>query len=161
MSWTKKQIIEQAFEEIGLASYIFDLTADQLQSALRRLDLLVGSWLAKNIRISYPLPTNPQDSNIDQEIDVPIQFNEALVLNLAVRLAPSYGKALTPETKANAKLMYDQLLVEAAAPIEQQYVKTLPLGAGYKRTERVFVDYPNLDPIAVQDNGQALFKNLP
>jgi len=161
MSWTKKQIIEQAFEEIGLASYIFDLTPDQLQSALRRLDLLVGSWLAKNIRISYPLPTNPQDSNIDQEIDVPIQFNEALVLNLAVRLAPSYGKTLAPETKANAKLMYDQLLVEAAAPIEQQYVKTLPLGAGYKRTERVFVDYPNLDPIAVQDNGQALFKNLP
>ena len=161
MSWTKKQIIEQAFEEIGLASYIFDLTADQLQSALRRLDLLVGSWLAKNIRISYPLPTSPQDSNIDQEIDVPIQFNEALVLNLAVRLAPSYGKALTPETKANAKMMYDQLLVEAAAPIEQQYVKTLPLGAGYKRTERVFVDYPNLDPVAIQDNGQALFKNLP
>jgi len=161
MSWTKKQIIEQAFEEIGLASYIFDLTPDQLQSALRRLDLLVGSWLAKNIRISYPLPTSPQDSNIDQEIDVPIQFNEALVLNLAVRLAPSYGKALTPETKANAKLMYDQLLVEAAAPIEQQYVKTLPLGAGYKRTERVFVDYPNLDPVAIQDNGQALFKNLP
>lgn len=161
MSWTKKQIIEQAFEEIGLASYVFDLTADQLQSALLRLDLLVGSWLAKNIRISYPLPTSPQDSNIDQEIDVPIQFNEALVLNLAVRLAPSYGKTLAPETKANAKLMYDQLLVEAAAPIEQQYVKTLPLGAGYKRTERVFVDYPNLDPVAIQDNGQALFKNLP
>jgi hypothetical protein len=159
MSWTKKQIIEQAFEEIGLASYIFDLTADQLQSALRRLDLLVGSWLAKNIRISYPLPTSPQDSNIDQEIDVPIQFNEALVLNLAVRLAPSYGKALTPETKANAKLMYDQLLVEAAAPIEQQYVKTLPLGAGYKRTERVFVDFPNLNPLQVGGNGQMLFRN--
>lgn len=161
MSWTKRQIIEQAFEEIGLASYIFDLTPDQLESALRRLDLMVSSWVAKNVRISYPLPSSPQDSDIDQQIDVPIQCNEALVLNLAVRLAPSYGKTLTPETKMNAKLLYDQLLVEAAAPIEQQYVKTLPLGAGYKRTERVFVDYPDLNPIAVQNNGQALFKNLP
>jgi hypothetical protein len=161
MSWTKKQIIEQAFEEIGLASYIFDLTPDQLDSALRRLDLMVGSWLAKNIRIAYPLPESPQNSSIDEEIDVPIQCNEALVLNLAVRLAPSYGKTLTPETKANAKLMYDQLLVEAAAPIEQQFVKTLPLGAGYKRTERVFVNDPDLNPIIVQNNGQALFKNLP
>jgi hypothetical protein len=161
MSWTKKQIIEQAFEEIGLASYIFDITPDQLQSALQRLDLMVGSWLGKNIRISYPIASSPLDSNIDDLIDVPAQYNEALVLNLAVRLAPSYGKALTPETKMNAKLLYDQLLVEAAAPIEQQYVKTLPLGAGYKRTERVFVDYPNLNPIAVEDNGQALFKNLP
>ena len=161
MSWTKRQIIEQAFEEIGLASYIFDMTADQFQSALRRLDLMVSSWLAKNIRISFPVPTSPQNSEIDQEIDTPIQVNEALILNLAVRLAPAYGKALAPETKIQAKLLYDQLLVEAAAPIEQQYVKTLPLGAGYKRTERVFVDYPNLNPIAVEDNGQALFKNLP
>ena len=161
MSWTKRQIIEQAFEEIGLASYIFDMTPDQFQSALRRLDLMVSSWLAKNIRISFPVPTSPQNSEIDQEIDTPIQVNEALILNLAVRLAPAYGKALAPETKIQAKLLYDQLLVEAAAPIEQQYVKTLPLGAGYKRTERVFVDYPNLNPIAVEDNGQALFKNLP
>lgn len=161
MSWTKRQIIEQAFEEIGLASYVFDLTADQLQSALRRLDLMVYSWYQKNIRIGFPLSNNPGDSDIEQQIDTPGTANEAVVLNLAVRLAPSYGKALAPETKIQAKLLYDQLLVEAAAPIEQQYVKTLPLGAGYKRTERVFVDAPNLNPIAVEDNGQALFKNLP
>ena len=161
MSWTKRQIIEQAFEEIGLASYIFDLTPDQLESALRRLDLMVGSWYAKNIRIGYPLPSSPQASDIDQEIYTPGNANEALVLNLAVRLAPAYGKGLTPETKANAKLLYDQLLVEAAAPIEQQYPRTLPLGAGYKRAERVFVNVPDLNPIVVEDNGQALFKDLP
>jgi hypothetical protein len=161
MSWTKRQIIEQAFEEIGLASYIFDMTADQFQSALRRLDLMIYSWYQKNIRIGFPLPNEPNDSHIEQQVDTPGTANEAIVLNLAVRLAPSYGKALAPETKIQAKLLYDQLLVEAAAPIEQQYVKTLPLGAGYKRTERVFVDYPNLDPIVVQENGQALFKDLP
>ena len=110
MGYTKKQIIEQAFEEMGLASYIFDLTADQLESALRRLDLMVASWYLKNIRIGYPLPVSPENSNIDQEVDTPMQANEALVLNLAVRLAPAYGKAVSPDTKANAKLTYDQLL---------------------------------------------------
>jgi hypothetical protein len=159
MGYTKKQIIEQAFEEMGLASYVFDLTADQLESALRRLDLMVASWYTKNIRIGYPLPLNPQDSNIDQQVDTPMPANEALVLNLAVRLAPSYGKSLSPDTKANAKLTYDQLLIQAAAPIQLQYDKTLPLGAGYKRTERVFVDVPNLDPVQVQPNGQILFRN--
>lgn len=159
MGWTKKQIIEQAFEEIGLASYIFDLTPDQLESALRRLDLMVASWYTKNIRIGYPLPINPQDSNIDEQIDTPMEANEALVLNLAVRLAPSYGKSLSPDTKMNAKATYDLLLIDAAAPIEQQYVKTLPLGAGYKRTERVFVDVPNTNPVQVQPNGQILFRN--
>lgn len=159
MGYTKKQIIEQAFEEIGLASYIFDLTADQLESALRRLDLMVSSWYTKNIRIGYPLPLNPQDSHIDQQIDTPMPANEALVLNLAVRLAPAYGKQVSPDTKVNAKVTYDQLLMQAAFPVEMQYDKTLPLGAGYKRTERVFVDVPHLDPVQVQPNGQILFRN--
>jgi len=157
--WTKKQIIEQAFEEIGLASYIFDLTPDQLDSALRRLDLMVASWQAKNIQIGYPLSTVPGNSNIEQEIQTSLNNNEALVLNLAVRLAPAYGKSLSPDTKANAKVLYDQLLIEAAAPYEQQFPGTMPLGAGYKRTDQVFVNPPDLNPIVVESNGQGLFKN--
>ena len=157
--WTKRQIIEQAFEEIGLASYVFDLTADQLQSALRRLDLMVASWQARNIQIGYPLPASPENSNIDEEIQTSLNNNEALVLNLAVRLAPAYGKSLSPDTKATAKLLYDQLLIEAAMPYEQQFVRTLPLGAGFKRTDQVFVNVPDLNPLIVENNDQMLFKN--
>jgi hypothetical protein len=157
--WTKKQIIEQAFEEIGLASYIFDITADQLESALRRLDLMVASWQARNIQIGYPLPASPGNSNIDDEIQTSLNNNEALVLNLAVRLAPAYGKSVSPDTKATAKLLYDQLLIEAAMPYEQQFVRTLPLGAGYKRTDQVFVNLPDLNPLIVENNDQMLFKN--
>lgn len=159
MSWTKRQIIEQAFEEIGLASYIFDMTADQFQSALRRLDLMVYSWYQRNIRIGFPLPGNPGDSHIEQQVDTPGTANEALVLNLAVRLAPSYGKQLAPETKATAKALYEQLLTDAAQPYEMQYPRTMPIGAGFKRTDRVFVDVPDLNPIQVEPNGEALFKN--
>jgi hypothetical protein len=157
--WTKRQIIEQAFEEIGLASYVFDLTADQLESALRRLDLMVASWQARNIQIGYPLPASPGNSNIDEEIQTSLNNNEALVLNLAVRLAPAYGKSLSPDTKATAKLLYDQLLIEAAMPYEQQFVRTLPLGAGFKRTDQVFVNVPDLNPLIVENNDQMLFKN--
>jgi hypothetical protein len=157
--YTKRQVIEQAFEEIGLASYIFDLTAEQLQSALRRLDLMVASWQAMNIQIGYPLPSTPGTSNIDEEIQTSTTNNEALVLNLAVRLAPSYGKSVSPDTKITAKNLYNQLLIQAATPYEQQFVKTLPLGAGYKRTDQVFVNTPNLNPLVVEANDQMLFKN--
>jgi hypothetical protein len=44
MGWTKRQFITQAFEEIGLAAYVFDLTTEQLQSALRRMDAMVAGW---------------------------------------------------------------------------------------------------------------------
>ena len=159
MSWTKRQIIEQALEEIGLASYIFDMTADQFQSALRRLDLMVYSWYQRNIRIGFPLPSNPNDSHIEQQVDTPGTANEAIVLNLAVRLGPSYGKTVPPETKATAKALYEQLLADAAQPYEMQYPNTMPIGAGFKRTDRVFVNTPDLNPIQVEPNGEALFKN--
>ena len=71
MSWTKRQFITQAFEEIGLAAYVFDLTPDQLDSALRRMDAMVAGWNANGVRINYPLPNNPEDSDIDQPSGVP------------------------------------------------------------------------------------------
>jgi len=64
MSWTKRQFITQAFEEIGLAAYVFDLTAEQLDSALRRMDSMVAGWNANGVRIGYPLPGSPEDSDL-------------------------------------------------------------------------------------------------
>ena len=51
MGWTKRQYIEQAFEEVGLAAYVFDLTPEQLQSALRKLDAMMAEWNAKGLRL--------------------------------------------------------------------------------------------------------------
>ena len=36
MSWTKRQIVEQALEELGLASYVFDMQPEQVESAKRK-----------------------------------------------------------------------------------------------------------------------------
>jgi len=132
MSWTKREFIRQAFDELGLASYVYDLTTDQLNSALYRLDSMMATWNAKGIRIGYPLPLTPSDSNIDDLTTVPDRANEAIALNLAVRLAPSYGKQVSPDTKQNAKMSYDALLSYAAMPPEMQLPHGMPLGAGNK-----------------------------
>lgn len=132
MSWTKRQFVEQAFNEAGLASYVFDLTPEQLQSALRQLDAMLATWNSKGIRISFPLPSSPELSDIDQETTVPDSANEAIYLNLAVRIAPGFGRQLLPDTKASAKAAYDALLARAAMPIEMQLPMNMPVGAGNK-----------------------------
>jgi hypothetical protein len=132
MAWTKQQFIEAAFEEIGLASYTFDLQPQQLESALRRLDTMIASWNALGIRIGYPIPVNPNQSSLSQSTEVPDSANDAIILNLAIRLAPSYGRAVMAETKMNAKQTYDTLLSRAAIPPEMQFPDTLPVGAGNK-----------------------------
>ena len=41
MGYSKRQFVAAAFEEIGLASYAFDLQPQQFESALRRLDAMM------------------------------------------------------------------------------------------------------------------------
>jgi hypothetical protein len=144
MGYSKRQFVSAALEEIGLASYVFDLQPEQLQSALRRLDAMMADWNGKGIRLGYPLPGSPQDSDLDEQTLVPDSANQAIMTNLAIRLAPSYGKVVMPETKAVAKDSYNTLLQRATMPPEQQLPGPMPSGAGNK-SWRVY-DNPYLRP---------------
>ena len=132
MGWTKRDFVVQAFDEIGLASYIFDIQPEQLQSALRRLDTMMATWNAKGIRLAYPLPSSPLDSDLDSQTEVPDSAYEAIYTNLAIRIAPSFGKQVAIEVKTTAKAAYDVLLQRATFPIEMQLPRTMPAGAGQK-----------------------------
>ena len=132
--WTKKQLIEQAFDELALAGFVYDLDPDHLESALRRLDTMMARWATLGISIGYLLPASPDDSDIGDDSGLPDTAVEAVYLNLAVKMAASRGKMLTPETKANAKQGYEQLLGVAvrAAARPSPMPNTMPRGAGNK-----------------------------
>jgi hypothetical protein len=136
--------VTAALEEIGLASYVFDLQPEQLETARRRLDAMMADWNGKGIRLGYPIPTNPDDGSIDEDTNVPDSANEAIICSLGVRLAPSYGKTVMAETKVVAKQGYDILLQRATYPLEMQLPSTMPSGAGNK-SWRVY-DNPYVQP---------------
>lgn len=152
MSWTKRQFVEHAFSEIGLAAYVFDLSPEQLQNALRKLDGMMAAWNALGIRIGYPMVSTPEDSSLDTETNVPDSANEAIYLNLAIRIAPGYGKQILPDTKINAKMAYNTLLSLAAMPPEMQLNTSVPAGAGHKRSYDPFLDDPTDPLLAGQDS---------
>lgn len=132
MGYTKRQFITGAFEEIGLADYVFDLSPEQLESALRRLDAMMMEWNAKGIRLGYASASSPQDSDLDTETNAPDSAWEAIITNLAVRIAPGYGKTVSPDTKMVAKDAFNTLLQRATFPLEKQLPDTMPSGAGNK-----------------------------
>ena len=159
MGYSKRQFVAAAFEEIGLASYVFDLQPEQLQAALRRLDAMIADWNGKGIRLGYPLPGSPQDSDLDEPTLVPDSANQAILTNLAIRIAPSYGKVVMPETKAVAKDSYNTLLQRATMPPEQQLPATMPAGAGNKPW-RVYDNpfiRPPVDPVDAGPDGPLQF----
>lgn len=139
MSYTKQQFVEGALEEIGMASYIFDLTAEQLEAALKRLDVMMATWSGRGIRLGYPLPATPAGSALTQATNVPDSANEAIIANLAIRLAPGYGKQVPAETRTVAKSAYDVLLAKATMPQERKLPSTMPAGAGAKNWDAPFV----------------------
>lgn len=143
MGYSKRQFVSAALEEIGLASYVFDMQPEQLESALRRLDAMMADWNAKGIRLGYPIPSSPQDSDLDQQTEVPDSAYEAIICSLGIRLAPSYGKQVMIETKTTAKQGYDILLQRATYPLEKQMPATMPAGAGNKTWRR---DNPYVRP---------------
>ena len=155
MGYSKRQFVTAAFEEIGLASYVFDLQPQDLETALRRLDSMMAQWNALGIRLGYPLPGSPEFSDIDAESGVPDSANEAIICSLAVRIAPGFGKSLNAMTAVTAKHGYNTLLSRAAVPPPQQFPSTLPAGAGWKTWrdyDTPFVN-PPVDPVTVGGDG--------
>lgn len=155
MGYSKRQFVTEALAELGLASYVFDMQPEDLQTALRRLDAMMAEWNGKGIRLGYPLPGSPQDADLDEPSQVPDSANEAILTNLAIRLAPGFGKQPSPLTLATAKTGYNTLLSRAAMPEEQQLPGTMPSGAGWKPWRwygNPFVQPPT-DPVKAGGDG--------
>jgi hypothetical protein len=131
VGYTKRQLIEDAFDEMGLPAYVFELAPEQLQTALRRLDTMMAEWDLRGLRLGFPLG-GPTSSDISADTGLPLGAVPAVVTNLAIRLAPSHGKTVAPETKSDARIYLNTLMTYAAFPNEYQWQSTLPLGAGNK-----------------------------
>ena len=133
-----------ALTEIGLSSYAFDLSTDQLNQALIRLDSMMAEWNARGVRLGYPVPGDVGGSSLQQDSGIPDSAQTAVITNLAIQIAPSYGKVVSTQTLTTARQAWNTLLSIAAAPIEMN-LGMVPLGAGNKGTGGSFVVPEELD----------------
>jgi hypothetical protein len=152
---TKFHLIKSAFSEIGIANYEFDLSAEEVNDALDRLDDLMRSWEARGVSLGWPLTSSPDDSESGQEVTVPDVAMRAIRTNLAIELAPMYGKLVSPHTMATAKSSYNTMLAALKPPPEKGFPSTTPSGAGNSRwwsgsflpdTEALDVNSGNIQP---------------
>ncbi len=158
MGWTKQELIDEAFGELALQGFTFNLDADVMQSALRRLDSLMATWNGKGIRIGYALPSSPSSSELDSDSGLPDWATEGVFLALAVRLSATMGKSLSPSTMSSAKAAYDVITARCAFPMQQQLPSNLPLGSGnkpWRNTLQPFFPVPT-DPLVTADGDSAI-----
>lgn len=158
MGWTKRELIEDMFGELALAGYDFDLSPEEMQAALRRMDTMLATWSSVGVNIGYAFGLTPSDSDLDQDSGVSLGAVEAIVLNGAIRIAGSKGKSLARSTIGSAKAAYDSLLsVMARAELEEtQLDRNTPLGAGnkpFRGYSRPYVSIPDEGPLTLAGDG--------
>ncbi len=132
MSWTKRDLIVQAYEDASLASYVPDITPEDFTSALRKLDAMMAMWAAKSIHLGYAQSLGPNDGDLDQDSGIPTYAVFAVTSNLAKLVASGYGKAISTETAQAAKDGYEALMMPTSTP-EIPMPRTMPRGAGGRR----------------------------
>ena len=129
MSYSKRQFIEDAFYEAQLAGYVFDLEPEDLQATLRQLDRMMATWNASGVRIGYPISTF-EGSSLDQSTSVPDAANNAIVLNLALKIMSAFGKTPSRQLKVEARQSYNALVSRYFEPQPMAKPGGIPLGGG-------------------------------
>lgn len=152
MSWTKGDIVREAYAEIALAGWVYDLDPEEIATALRRLDTLMATWQSQGLRLGYNLNADPLGSDEADASGLPLEAVEAVYMALAVRIAAGKGKALSGSTKSTAKAAYDALVSrQAGADIQQQQFRSgSPRGAGnkpWRNPNRPYLPTPTTKPL--------------
>jgi len=159
--YKKRDIIEDAYAELALAGWVWDLTPEEIQWACRRLDMMVARWSFKGIMIGYPVASDPNACDPDEDCTVPTYAIEPLVMNLATNLAAGKGKQLQGRTVSLAIQGYQDLITEAAANrmVDLRKPYYMPIGAGNKPQryfQGPFVPPQNDNPLPIADNGDLI-----
>ena len=139
MSFTKRQLVEAAYGELALAAYTFDLSPDEIQAGLQRIESMLRTWRNLSIETGYIFPTTPAVSDPDEDSGLTDFYEEAVRTNGALRIAPLFGKTASAETRLAAATAYQGMLVGRPIPA-MQLPRTLPRGSG-NRTYGYYTNY--------------------
>ena len=131
-STTKRQLVEQMFTECALNGWEYDLTADEKDVALTRLDMLMWELRGRGIDIGYNFPTAIGAGNLTDELGCPDQCFFALAVLGAERLCPTMGKTQSKESRIALHNAMKALRNACLGIKPMSYGYGTPVGAGNK-----------------------------
>lgn len=131
MAWSKRAIVEAAFEELALAGFEYDLSPEEAQSALKRHNLIMAGWAAKGIQLGQSVVESEGGGDLDDDSGLPTYAVEAAISALSLRICASKGKTPSPMMLHSAKQAREAMLMGRAqliGQVEQERRGGTPLG---------------------------------
>lgn len=117
-------VIRDALGHLGVIDAHSAPSATDTRDAMKALNRMMNAWEADGLSVGWLDVTEPA-----QEMPTPIEADEAIGANLAVRLAPKYGQTVDPVLASLA--MQGEASMRAAvtsATFARTSFEDLPLG---------------------------------
>lgn len=125
MAETASTVIRDALQEILVQASEQPISASEGQDAMRLLNRMMAAWESNGIDLSYTAVDSLNDA-----ITVVDGALDAIVLNLAIKLAPQYDRPISQGLFLNAKNAMDAVRKIAVVIPDTALPATLPYGSG-------------------------------
>lgn len=123
-------IVNGALRKLGVKPADDTITGQEMLDGIEVLNDMLIEWENSGIRLGFAPIADSADI-----IRVPRGTEEAIKGNLAGRLAPEYGKQVTPTLAAGISLATDSMLRIISKPLDVKFPDSLPLGSGNQCTD--------------------------
>ena len=147
---TKGDIVNQAFEYLRISGLTNEAAPRDTRLALRSLDSMMLAWTNKGLNLSWNKSDDFTDPGPQEDSGISDADYEAIYVNLAVKLAPAFGKPPT-QLDSFARELYAGLF-STELPTQQNNTY-MPLGSGNRRGAYAPVYQQANETIDVENDG--------
>lgn len=127
----KRDLIQQAYGICGQAGYEFEIEPEEFAAANAILDGMMYELRDyQGVILNYNFPEVGSVGNPEDESGIPYPATRGVVSGLAMRLAPSIGKTLSPESQRALSRSWTLLLANNITTPHMEMGRHTPRGAG-------------------------------
>ncbi|WP_338511327.1 packaged DNA stabilization gp4 family protein [Erwinia aphidicola] len=139
---TKGDLITAALRKLGVASNatLTDIEPQSMEDGVNDLELMMAEWAggveSPGISVGYLFSPAGEPADAGDEHGIGIAAINAVILNIACRIAPDYGMEATAKLLVTAKYGKEQLVKLSAmsrartAKCKSGYPNRMPTGSG-------------------------------
>ncbi len=127
---TALDVIKRSMRIIGALSDGENPTAEQAADGLTALQAMLGEWETRGVRLGSVVDATYATAT---DIPVPVTHLQALAFNLAVCIAPEYGRgqdalaAVIPQAERAFDALHAQYCAPPRVPIDEAYTSQTAL----------------------------------